>query len=524
MTHIDPQGTQETEQYILLPPRGIRTTQAVHRSFFGSLPRARSTGPSEAATLRYSRPVLGPPGGFDIRYDPTLMEAPFDAPYIPIRVVDSIHEDGPKLIEATESAAFKLRLAAPFARLVPNRDYRPQQPSPSLPLAPPSGAASAPPVAIEICGRPGRVPIAGIEVLVITDVAGNLGAQGITDARGRVELRLGPGPVRAERLHVEPPASGYWGAFRAPVVLSAHTGIALDAISLAQPDALRHHCAAVPRGRDGDGVRVAVIDTGIDLTHPDLTVAGGANTVTGEQSGDYGDNGIGHGSHVAGIIAAAGSPPHGVRGLAPAAELMSYRVYGQDSRTAKTYAITKALISAVEGGCHLINLSLGALPQDEALKDAIDDAADQGVVVIAAAGNDYRKSVSVPACYATAVSAFGRTGTFPPGAREQGDVDIPAGSDPADFVAAFSNIGSEVYFIAPGVGIVSTVPGGYAPGRGTSMAAAAATGMAARLLSARPDLLTLPPDHSRSAAIKHYLGTAARSMGFGLAYEGYGML
>lgn len=511
------------EQYILLPPQGVRAQQGVEKTFFVSLPLVQN-GPPQDATLHWAAPARGPWEGLNITFGPTLEDVPFEAPSIPLRVVDTVHEDGPKLVEVTESAALKLRLAAPFVRLVPNRDYTPQQISPPLPLSLPPGAAAASPTIVEVRGYPANVPIAGTEVLALTDAALKLGDRGITDQHGQVQLRLGPAPVHAEELYVEPPSYGYWGAYRASATLSSPFSIDLEAVSLSWVDALRHHSGTIPRGLDGQGVKVAVIDTGVDLRHPDLTVRGGANTVPGELPADYGDNGVGHGTHVAGIIAAAGVPPNGVRGLAPAAELRSYRVYGANSRTAKTYPIMKALIYAAEEGCHLINLSLGAMPPDDALRDAIIDASQRGAVVIGAAGNNYREAVSVPAVYGMPVSALGRTGTFPAGAREQGDIATPVGTDPADFVAGFSNIGSDIAFIAPGVGIVSTVPSGYAPGRGTSMAAAAATGMAACLLSTRPDLVTMSADQARSAAIRNYLGTAARSMGFGLVYEGYGML
>lgn len=523
MSHSDP---FVSEQYILLPSQGVRAQQGTEQTLFLNFPLTQSTQPSQAATLYYAGPTRGLRERFEVRYGPMTGDVAFafGAPEIPLTVVDTVHEDGPKLVEVTESAALKLRLANPFVRLVPNRDYAPQQFSLSLPLSLPPGAGAALPTIIELRGKPANVPIAGTEVLALTDAALKLGDRGITDQYGRVELRLGPAPVHAEQLYVEPPPHGYWGAYRSSVTLSSPFSIVLEAVDLTFVDALRHHCGPNPGALDGRGVKVAVIDTGVDLNHPDLTVQGGANTVTGEQFNDYGDNGIGHGTHVAGIIAAAGVPPTGVRGLAPAADLLSFRVYGANTRAAKTYAIMKALIYAADWGCHLINLSLGAIPPDEALRDAIVDASDRGVVVIGAAGNDHRQAVSVPACYGTPVSALGRTGTFPAGAREQGDIANPVGTDPADFVADFSNIGPDIDFIAPGVGIVSTVPGGYAPGRGTSMAAAAATGMAARLLGVRPDLLGMPPDQARSVAFKNYLGTTARSMGFGMMYEGYGML
>ncbi len=294
--------------------------------------------------------------------------------------------------------------------------------------------------------------------------------------------------------------------------------------SAGMKDALRHFCGPAVTGADGAGVRVAVIDTGIDTGHPDVPSLTGRNTVTGEAAGDFGDNGLGHGTHIAGIIAGRGAPPGGVGGLAPGVDLYVYRVFGAGQGTAKNYAIAKALIYASDAECHLINLSLGGVVPDEVLRDAVQDARDHGALVVCAAGNAGRQPVGVPASYGLAVAAMGRVGTFPAGAREEADVDAPVGSDPDDFVAGFTNVGGNVEFIAPGVGIVSMLPGGYGPRRGTSMAAAAATGMAARLLSAQPSLLSMPADAARAAAMHTHLTGQARSMGFGLQFEGYGML
>jgi subtilisin len=235
---------------------------------------------------------------------------------------------------------------------------------------------------------------------------------------------------------------------------------------------------------------------------------------------------MGHGTHVAGIIAARGAPPHGLSGLAPGVTLYSFRVFGQGKRVTTNYEVVKAIIFAVEEGCDLLNLSLGGLPPDEVIRDAILDAGDQGVLVIASAGNDNRQPVTRPASYvpALAVSAFGRMGTFPAGSYEEGYVDAtPPGADPADFMASFTNIGRDVFLTAPGVGILSTVSGaGYAPMSGTSMACPAVTGYAARLLSANPAVLVMPRDAQRTRAITSLLSQNAVSLGFPFDFEGFG--
>jgi subtilisin family serine protease len=99
----------------------------------------------------------------------------------------------------------------------------------------------------------------------------------------------------------------------------------------------------------------------------------------------------------------------------------------------------------------------------------------------------------------------------------------PYGSDRNNFIAAFSNVGPQVDLTGPGVGIVSTVPGGYAALDGTSMACPAVTGLAAKLLSVRGDILNMSRDQARSDAIAQLLLQAARPLGFGPTYEGHGI-
>ena len=161
---------------------------------------------------------------------------------------------------------------------------------------------------------------------------------------------------------------------------------------------------------------MGVVDTGVG-PHPDLVVDGGENTVVGEDPKDFEDNGEGHGTHVGGIIAARGKPPTGIRGLAPGVKLRSYRVFGKAAGGASNYSIAKAINRAVADGCDLINLSLGGGPSDPAIASAIHSARQQGVVVIAAAGNEDRSPVDFPGAdpLCIAVTALGRKGTFPKG-------------------------------------------------------------------------------------------------------------
>lgn len=278
-------------------------------------------------------------------------------------------------------------------------------------------------------------------------------------------------------------------------------------------------------------MRVAVVDSGIDLEHPDLRVAGGLSCVPGSVPDQFGavDS---HGTHVAGIIAARGRAPKGIRGIAPDVELLSFRVFDRSADSGSSFGIIRALNEAVRQECDLVNMSLSFEPDsrtglpvvDEAVQQALREADEHGILVFAAAGNDWRQPVMYPACdeLAIAVGAAGRRDTFPRKSSESGDVSAPYGKSRSNFVAAFSNKGNDMDAIAAGVGVVSTVPGGHAPMSGTSMACPAVTGVMARLLSENRRVRRMPRNAARSAAMRQLLLSHCRKLGFGLEFEGRG--
>jgi subtilisin len=126
---------------------------------------------------------------------------------------------------------------------------------------------------------------------------------------------------------------------------------------------------------------------------------------------------------VAGLIGASG----GLRGVAPGALIHPYRVFPANGDGATNYAILKAMIYAGWAQCDIVNLSLGGGPYDDIVAEAIQDARNQGMLVVIAAGNDGRSAVSYPAAYAgaLAVSAMGREGTFPAGSLHEAEVQRP---------------------------------------------------------------------------------------------------
>lgn len=204
--------------------------------------------------------------------------------------------------------------------------------------------------------------------------------------------------------------------------------------------------------------------------------------------------------------------------------LRAYRVFGQGQGSASSYAIAKAIDQGITDRCDLLNLSLGGGPVDPVLKAAVDDARAAGSLCIVAAGNGERAPVSFPASEdaVLAVSATGRKGTFPTSAAAADEVAAPYGTDKANFVATFSNVGRQMDLTGPGVGIMSTVPGGYAVMSGTSMACPAAVGATARAI-AGSKTIKMKRDAKRSAAIVKAVLASASPLGFGPTFEGLGL-
>ncbi len=242
---------------------------------------------------------------------------------------------------------------------------------------------------------------------------------------------------------------------------------------------------------------VAVLDTGLDLSHPEFTgrVLPGYDFVNGDSDPSDDKN---HGTHVAGIIAAGINNGIGIPGIAGAVKVLPVKVL--NAQGAGWWSnVAQGITWAVEHGARVVNLSLNSTASSQLLSDAVAYANSKGVVMVVSAGNSGSAQPAYPAVYENVI-AVGAT-----------DYD--------GLRAAFSNYGPNVDVMAPGDSIWSTYPGGgYKYMSGTSMAAPHAAGVAALLLSVNPNLTP--------AQIKDTLqATAADMDALGVdAYTGYGLI
>lgn len=217
----------------------------------------------------------------------------------------------------------------------------------------------------------------------------------------------------------------------------------------------------------GAGINVAVIDTGIDLDHPDLVVTQGVDCTKGpscDRGGDGNDDN-GHGTHVAGTIAALDNAI-GMKGTAYDANLFAVKTLNKQGSGFLSDVI-EGIEWAINHDADVINMSLGTTNDILAFHDAVDAAESAGIVIVAAAGNNNSpgsNAPNYPAAYSSVI-AVGATNA-------------------ADALASFSTTGPQLELVAPGVDIESTWNnGGYNTISGTSMATPHVAGTAALVLS-----------------------------------------
>jgi len=241
-----------------------------------------------------------------------------------------------------------------------------------------------------------------------------------------------------------------------------------------------------------NGVKVAVVDTGVDYTHPDLA----ENYVDGYNATDPSSPQIddhGHGTHVAGTIGAIKNG-EGVVGVGPKVKIYGVKVLSA-SGSGSYSDVMDGIQWAVKNKMQVINMSLGGRSTIESFHEVIKKAKEAGVTIVCAAGND-SGAVNYPAKYPETIA-------------------VSAGTS-SNGIAYFSSRGPEIDFIAPGVSIYSTYKGGkYKKMSGTSMACPHVAGLAAMAAAAGNDT----PDK-----VKESLKKAARDLGLAPEKQGFGLI
>jgi subtilisin family serine protease len=267
-----------------------------------------------------------------------------------------------------------------------------------------------------------------------------------------------------------------------------------------------HSAVRLGHARDARGfknatnITIAVIDSGIDLQHPDLkkAISEYKNFIRGSDK-DF----VGHGTHVAGIIAATANNGLGVSGVC-GGKILALKALPRDGQEFDAPAYYRALRYVI-GKAEVLNLSLGG-EKDPAEIDILDDVIAAGVVVIAAMGNEYEE---------------GNPTEYPAAIRE---VCAVGATDELDKRASFSNTGRHIDLVAPGVDILSTTPTFNYDGEGeqeydawdgTSMATPYVAGAAALILAKWPDLTPAQVIRKLTASADRVAGAKKGSTAYG---------
>jgi thermitase len=226
----------------------------------------------------------------------------------------------------------------------------------------------------------------------------------------------------------------------------------------------------------GSGIKVAVLDTGVANDHDDISsqVVGYANFVSADTKEDPKadpEDKYGHGTHVAGIVAAKANNTIGVAGVCPDCSILDVKVLN-DSGAGSSSVIANGISWAASNGAKVINMSLGLRVSSRTLEAAVNNAWSQGAVIVAAAGNAGTQAKIYPGAYPNVIAV--------------------AATDNNDAKASFSTYGKWVDVAAPGVNVYSTFPNhefqlgtqndrsmGYDVASGTSMASPVVAGVAA---------------------------------------------
>ena len=305
---------------------------------------------------------------------------------------------------------------------------------------------------------------------------------------------------------IQMPKAALNGLRNHPKVVLVEEDLAQQAIAQSVPEGITRIFASQNAAFDIDGVDdnrvdadVAILDTGIDVDHPDLNVVGGANCLQSRKRRGrttyYCDANVSadddqyHGTHVAGTVAALDNGV-GVVGVAPGARLWAVKVLDSNGSGYTSGIIAGIDWVVAQGNIEVMNLSLGGSGRSSAYQTAIDSAVANGVAVVVAAGNSAADAYNYSPAFvpsAITVSALADFDGLEGGNGNSCDADD---TESDDTLADFSNYGSPVDIAAPGYCVLSTIPteynvepNGYFILDGTSMAAPHVAGAAAVLAS-----------------------------------------
>jgi subtilisin len=321
--------------------------------------------------------------------------------------------------------------------------------------------------------------------------------QAVTDEAGIARLNLfGGGPDLVKALYVKPKAN-YWERFIPAPELNENnpTTVRLRPLAETFPDLASER--VVPWGQrlmhldqpgnlTGAGIRVGIIDSGCDNTHPVLRHVVRGKDFTSRQSrpSDNGwtDDVMGYGTHSAGLIAAAPNAGQGIAGCAPEAEVHAFKVFPGGRLSDLLAALDECIAREIDVVC----LGVGCDEGSELLEQKMHELRQRGIACIVAAGISgglMQFPAVLPAVLA--VGAVGKLREFPPDTCHAQAIMELIGNG-GHFPAAFTGVGPHIAVSAPGVAVLSSVPGGYAALDGTGIAAAQVTGMAALILAHHP--------------------------------------
>lgn len=258
----------------------------------------------------------------------------------------------------------------------------------------------------------------------------------------------------------------------------------------------------------GAGKRVAIIDSGVAINHPDISskVVERANfsdkTIVGDEDYDK----YGHGTHVAGIVAATRDNAMGVAGVCPDCAILDAKVLN-DSGSGSSSGIAKGIDWAASHGAKVINMSLGQRVSSRTLEAAVNNAWNAGVVIVAAAGNAGTQAQVYPGAYPNVIAV--------------------AATDNRDMKASFSTYGKWVDVAAPGVSVYSTFPTypstlGVQNGRSVGYDIESGTSMASPIVAATAALVWSTAAGTSNTAVRAKVESTAKPINGTGTYWKYG--